>query len=256
MSGRLSPPSVWRAWECGITAVDVFGHTSGRTAMFTEDRLLPISALEHFLFCPRQCALIHLEQVWVDNALTAQGTVLHERTHEAGLESRGDLRMARSLRLRSLRLGLAGIADVVEWQRVAEDHAGVALPGGSGRWQPYPVEYKRGKVRPERSYEVQLCAQALCLEEMLGIAVPAGALYGGASHQRREVVFEAGLRAETETAAARMHELFAAGVTPPAVHSAKCRTCSLADVCLPDLARRGSARGYLNQALAEPSATP
>jgi CRISPR-associated exonuclease Cas4 len=217
---------------------------------YTEDQLLPISALEHLLFCERQCALIHIEQTWADNALTAQGTVLHTRTHEAGAESRGDLRIARSLRLRSLRLGLSGMADVVEWQRVPDAASGVALVGAAGRWQPYPVEYKRGKVRPERSYEVQLCAQALCLEEMLGIAVPVGAIYGGASHQRREVAFDQVLRTQTEQAAARMHTLFAAGVTPPAAYSAKCRACSLADLCLPRLAERTPARQYLDTALA------
>lgn len=220
---------------------------------YTEDQLLPISALEHLLYCPRQCALIHTEQAWAENALTAQGALLHERAHQAGAESRGDLRFSRALRLRSLRLGLAGVADVVEWRRQQPGGDGARLAGARGRWLPLPVEYKRGRLRPERSYEVQLCAQALCLEEMLGVRVPAGALYGGASHQRREVAFDDALRAETETAAGRLHALLASGVTPPADYSPKCRTCSLIEICLPRLTEHGSACRYLEEALARPA---
>jgi len=215
----------------------------------TQDTLPRRSALEHLLFCPRQCALIHIEQAWAENSLTAQGALLHERAHEAGAESRGDLRIARALRLRSLHLGLAGVADVVEWRRLQPGGDGARLAGVSGHWLPLPVEYKRGRLRLERSYEVQLCAQALSLEEMLGVPVPVGALYGGASHQRREVAFDDALRAETETAARRLHALLASGLTPPADYSPKCRTCSLIEICLPRLTEQGSARRYLDEAL-------
>ncbi len=217
---------------------------------YSDDQLLPISALEHLLYCPRQCALIHIERVWAENALTVQGTLAHDRAHQPGLESRRDLRVSRALSLRSARLGLAGVADVVEWHRQQSDgDGGVALPGTAGRWLPWPVEYKRGRLRSERSFEVQLCAQALCLEEMLGVPVPAGALYGGASHQRCEVHFDAALRSETATAAAELHAMIAVGQTPPAVWSPKCRACSLLELCLPRLAVSGSARRYLDHAL-------
>ena len=219
---------------------------------YTEAQLLPISALEHFLFCPRQFALIHIECQWADNVMTVQGSALHERTHEPGTEARGEVRVTRALRFRSLRLGLSGMADVVEWHRVEGGTAGVPLAGVAGCWRPYPVEYKRGKAHEERCYEVQLCAQALCLEEMLGLTLPAGALYAGAAHQRREVEFDAALRAETEAATKRMHALFAAGRTPPAEYTRKCRSCSLLELCLPKLCNGGrSARAYLDQALRE-----
>ena len=224
---------------------------------YSEAQLLPISALEHFLFCPRQFALIHIEQQWADNVMTVQGSALHDRTHEAGTEARGEVRLTRALRFRSLRLGLSGMADVVEWHRVEDDGGGgVPLAGVAGRWRPYPVEYKRGKAHEERCYEVQLCAQALCLEEMLGLELPAGALYAGASHQRREVEFDEALRAETEAAAGRMHALFAAGRTPPAEYTHKCRSCSLVELCLPKLCNGGhSARAYLDQVLREDRAS-
>ena len=220
---------------------------------YTEAQLLPISALEHFQFCPRQFALIHIERQWTDNVMTVQGRALHERTHEPGTEARGAVRLTRALRFRSLRLGLSGMADVVEWHRVEGDTVGVPLAGVGGRWRPYPVEYKRGKAHEERCYEVQLCAQALCLEEMLGLALPAGALYAGATHQRREVEFDEALRAETAAAAGRMHDLFAAGRTPPAEYGRKCRSCSLYELCLPKLCGGGhSVRAYLEQAFGGP----
>ena len=133
--------------------------------MYSEDDLLPISALQHLAFCERQWALIHLEGVWAENQLTAEGRVMHDRAHEPGTESRGDIRISRGLRLRSLRLGLSGIADVVEFHRCGrpDDVDGVCLPGVSGSWAPFPVEYKRGRPKSGPFDEIQLCAQALCL---------------------------------------------------------------------------------------------
>ena len=155
--------------------------------MFSEDDLLPISALQHLLFCERRAFLVHVERVWQENVSTVEGHQLHDRTHEAGTESRGDIRIARGLRLRSLTLGLSGMADVVEFHRVADGEAGAELPRTRGRWRPFPVEYKRGILRHEQAYEVQLCAQAMCLEEMLGTAVPAGSLFYGLSRRRQDV---------------------------------------------------------------------
>jgi CRISPR-associated exonuclease Cas4 len=208
--------------------------------MYSEDDLLPLSALQHLVFCERRAALIHLEHVWDENAATVEGHHLHERSHEAGTESRRDVRVARGLMLRSLWLGLSGKTDVVEFHLLSDDEpeaSGAVLPGVSGRWRPFPVEYKRGRQRHERSYEVQLCAQALCLEEMVGAPVPAGALFYGKSARRQAVVFDESLRKETEEAAARLHSLFESRETPNPVYvKNKCRQCSLVERCMPEVA--------------------
>jgi CRISPR-associated exonuclease Cas4 len=194
--------------------------------MSGDDDYLPLSGLQHLLFCERQCALIHVEQVWAENALTTQGKLLHERVDLQGLEQRPGVRIERAVPLRSDRLRLIGKADVVEFH---------AVPGESRRWQPFPVEYKRGRRRKWLHDEVQVCAQAMCLEEMVGVPVPEGALYYAASRRRREVTIDAALRGETVTAAARFHELVAKGETPPAQLQRKCVNCSLHEICLPEL---------------------
>jgi CRISPR-associated exonuclease Cas4 len=211
--------------------------------MFTEEDLLPLSALQHLLFCERQCALIHVEQLWADNRLTVEGSHLHRKADSGVAESRSDVRTERSVPLRSLQLGLIGKADVVEFHR-AELGAAIA-------WRPFPVEYKRGKPKRDRSDEVQLCAQALCLEEMLGVEIAGGALFYGTTRRREEVSFDPELRAATEEAAARLHRLFAAGVSPPAVRAPKCDQCSLLDLCLPPTPRRAtrSVAAYLDEML-------
>lgn len=202
-----------------------------------DEELLPLSALQHLLFCERQCALIHLEQIWMENPLTVEGRHLHEQADSGIPESRGDLRIARALPLRSLRLGLTGRSDVVEFHRI-----------GESAWRPFPVEYKRGRPKSHRADEVQLCAQALCLEEMLGVDVPAGALFYGQTRHRLDVVFDAELRRLTEDTAARLHRLIASGVTPAPVYEPKCDQCSLLPVCMP-AAPAGSARHYLDRCL-------
>ena len=189
-----------------------------------EDDLLPISALQHMLYCPRQCALIHIERQWDENRFTAEGRILHERTDSGSSERRGSVRIERSVALRSLVLGVSGVADVVEI------HDGV---------RPYPVEYKRGRPKAHRADEVQLCAQALCLEEMLGVSVPAGALFYGRSRRRRDVRFDSELRTLTKRVAAEVRRMLAAGVTPPPEYEArKCNSCSLKQGCQPQTPRR------------------
>jgi CRISPR-associated exonuclease Cas4 len=215
---------------------------------FTEDDLLPLSALQHLLFCERQAALIHLEQVWAENSLTVEGKHLHERVDIGPGESRGDLRIARGLPLRNLRLGLSGKADAVELHRVPDGEPGARLPDTPGAWRPFPVEYKRGRPKRHRADEVQLCAQALCLEEMLATAVPAGALFYGQTRRRLDIAFDSVLRQETENAAARLHRLFASRITPPPVREPKCDQCSLLDICMPG-APAASARRYLDRLL-------
>jgi len=220
--------------------------------MYDEDELLPISALQHLVFCPRQCALIHIEGLWAENLLTAQGREIHDRAHEAETTTREGVRICRGLYLRSLRLGLSGKADVVELHRCEEEDAsGVPFEGLPGRWRVFPVEYKRGRPKPDICDEVQLCAQAICLEEMLGASVPAGAIFYGQPRRRTEIVFTESLRRDTERLALHLHEFIAAGVTPPARYARKCKGCSMASLCLPETAgSRRSARQYLQDAIA------
>ena len=215
--------------------------------MYNEDDLLPLAGLQHLAFCERQCALMYLENEWAENVLTTEGGILHERVDEPATEVRGNLRIARALRLRSLRLGISGRADVVEFHKAA-DQAGVALSGVRGSWQPLPVEYKRGRPKSHRADEAQLCAQALCLEEMLGVTVPKGALYYDTPKRRVDVEFDDVLRRETESLAERLHALIGAGTTPPARYEKRCRSCSLLPVCMPKVAGR-SARAYLTRAI-------
>lgn len=216
--------------------------------MFAEEALLPLSALQHLLFCERQCALIHIEQVWADNQLTVEGTHLHRRVDEAPGETRGGLRIARGLALRSLRLGLIGKADAVEF------HRGTGLNRTD---RVRPIEYKRGRPKKDHSDMVQLCAQALCLEEMLNREITEGALFYGTTRRRQDVVFDLALREETERAARRLHELFSGGVTPRAAREPKCDSCSLLEICLPEPPRgRGSAAGYLQRVLTEIEVPP
>lgn len=218
----------------------------------SESDLLPISALQHLRFCERQWGLIHLEQQWEENRLTAEGRLLHDRVHEAGAESRPGIVITRSLPLHSHRLGLTGQADVVEFHRAApgSEPPGIDLPGRPGPWRPFPVEYKRGKPKPDGCDEIQLCAQALCLEEMLHTPLPAGALFYGTTRRRTDVPFDPHLRALTEQLAARMHQLWDARVTPPAVYSKKCESCSLYNRCLPrTVSNHLSVRRYLASAV-------
>lgn len=232
--------------------------------MYAENDLLPLSLLADLFFCERRAALHLIEGIWKDNLFTAEGTVLHSRVHgDLLLESRGDVRISRGLRLRSLRLGLTGQADVVEFRKseASEDPAPgylkgipstIALTGAKGLWRPFPVDYKRGRLRHEEGFEAQLCAQALCIEEMMGVQVLAGAIYYGKPHRRLEVTFGSGLRNKTELAAARLHELVGSGKTPAARYEKKCDSCSLVVVCLPRLMDEGrSVARYLSRALEE-----
>src|SRR3989338_9473354 len=197
--------------------------------MYSEDDLLPVSALQHLLFCERQCALIHIEQAWSENLFTAQGRILHEKVHSETAERRKDMRVEYGMPLRSLRLGVVGKADGVEFHR-GPDGGSTALTTG-GRC-PFPVGYKRGRKKPDNRDNVQLCAPALCLEEMLGVSIPCGAIYYGKERHRTDVEFDEALRKETEETAARLRRLIDSGRTPPPVYEEKCDTCSLMGICL------------------------
>jgi len=191
---------------------------------YTEDDLLPISALQHILFCERQCALIHIEQLWSENLYTAEGRIMHERVDRDQSEARKNIRTATAMPLRSMQHGLVGKADMVEFHR---------QPDNANHWQPFPVEYKRGKPKKGNLDKVQLCAQALCLEEMLTTSIQEGALFYGQKLRRQGVVFDSALRNQTEETAFRLHALISSGVTPRPVYDKKCRFCSLNDLCLP-----------------------
>jgi len=193
------------------------------------DEYLPLSGLQHLSFCERQCALIHVEGVWVDNALTVQGNRLHERADQPGADLRDGVRVARALPLRSDRLKLVGKADTVEFHAAG----------------PMPVEYKRGRKGRWGNDEVQVCAQAMCLEEMLGVTIRCGAVYYGQSRRRLDVEIDAALRARTEALAARFHELVGCKELPKAFYDARCRKCSLIEACMPQ--SDGSARAYLQR---------
>lgn len=208
--------------------------------LFDEDDLVIISALQHYLFCPRQCALIQLEQQWLENRLTAEGRILHERVHTSGRESRRKERIEYDVPIRSLRLGLTGRADIVEFH-LKENCI----------WQPLPVEYKRGRPKKDDTDRVQLCAQAICLEEMLSCTITEGALYYGEKKRRTVVPFDATLRAKTEQTAEAVHRLIAAGKTPPPLYEAHCKSCSFMPVCLPKIATRKQVGRYLRKMMEE-----
>jgi len=210
--------------------------------MYEPDDLIQLSALQHMVFCPRQCALIHVEQTWKESGRTAEGRLMHERVHEQEAETRGDVRIERGVPLRSLRLGLIGKPDVVEFHKVEES-----------RWIPYPVEYKRGKPKVDDCDKVQLCAQAMCLEEMLNIEVPSGAIFYGRTRRRLDVEFDEALRRKTEETAKKTRELIDSGITPGPVYAKRCESCSLVAECLPKtLQKKRSVKNYLTRVIGEP----
>ncbi len=199
-----------------------------------DEELVMLSALNHYMYCPRRCALIHIEQIWNENIFTAEGKIMHERVHGTGHEKRRNIRVEFGVPLRSLRFGLIGKADVVEFHKVGS------------KWFPFPVEYKRGKPKRDNSDKVQLCAQAICLEEMMNGEIPKGSLFYGKTRRREDVVFDKALRMETEETAKKVHELIKSGITPQSEFSRKCKSCSLVHLCLPKAcSRKGSASRYL-----------
>ena len=216
---------------------------------FREEEFLPLSGLQHFAFCRRQWALIHLEQQWQENLRTIEGQLFHERAHDASLrERRGDTLVLRSLAVASPTLGLSGQCDVVEFRAAPE---GVPLAGEEGRWLPFPVEYKRGRPKPHQADELQLCAQAMGLEEMLCCSIPEGALFYGEPRRRTVVFFTPELRETVRRDSDEMHQLYHRGHTPKAKPSKSCSACSLKELCLPQLVRRESVQTYLRRAMEE-----
>ena len=196
---------------------------------WSEDEVVMISALEHWSYCPRQCALIHIEQTYDENLFTLRGNRVHEAAHDDRQSTEDGVRVVRGMPLWSSRLGLTGKADVVEFH------------GDT----PYPVEYKAGKRHKWGHEALQLCAQALCIEEMTGGSVPTGAIYAHGSRARREIAFTTDLRARVETAVTAVRTLLAGTALPVAIDDPRCPPCSLFDACLPGLsARPARVRGF------------
>jgi CRISPR-associated exonuclease Cas4 len=212
---------------------------------FTADELLPLSGIQHFSFCRRQWALIHVERIWHENVLTAEGRLLHERSDDAfDTEIRKGVLTSRAMPVASYQLGLYGVCDVVEFIPM---EGGIELPHHRGAFRPQPVEFKRGTDKLEDCDRLQVCAQAMCLEEMLLTGVPIGFLFYGEPRRRVEVELRADLREEVRQMAAEMHAYFGRGYTPRVKTSKACRSCSLADDCLPRLQTRTSASVYIRQ---------
>ncbi len=216
---------------------------------YSDDELLQLSGLQHFAFCRRQWALIHIENQWRGNLRTVEGDLFHSRAHdEAQRERRCDTLILRGLPVVSRTLGISGQCDVVEFHA---DPAGVPLHGEEGLWQPFPVEYKRGAPKAHEADALQLCAQAMCLEEMLCCSIPEGALFYGETRRRTSVPFTRELRQQVRTLLEEMHQLFRRGYTPKVKPSKSCNACSLKEVCLPVLMRKRSVADYLRGAMEE-----
>lgn len=216
---------------------------------YNEEDWLQLSGLQHFAFCRRQWALIHIESQWAENYRTVDGSLMHEHVHNQSFrESRGDLLIIRGLAVHSARLGVSGQCDAVEFRR---DPEGIPLQGREGLWLPYPVEYKRGKPKEHDADELQLCAQAMCLEEMLCCPVPAGALYYGEPRRRTAVEFTPELHRQVEDSLSEMHRLFQRRYTPKVKASKACNACSLKELCLPRLMNREKVSAYLDRAVEE-----
>ncbi len=216
--------------------------------MKDEDALL-ISGIQHFYFCPRQWALIHVEQIWMDNVRTVEGRQLHERTDDPLFdESRGGVRVVRAMPLASKRLGLVGVADVVEFHNVEKqknDQTSCRIYNHPGWWTVIPVEYKRGRPKADKRDAIQLCTQAMALEEMLNVRVLHGFLYYGETRRREKVFFTDELRQEVINLSTAMHKYISQGITPKAERGKKCSLCSLVNYCQPNLTKnRKDVSGY------------
>ena len=218
-------------------------------ARYAESDYLMLSGLQHFEFCRRQWALIHIEQQWEENFRTTSGELMHKKAHEeTSVEKRGNLIIMRGLRIASSQLGLSGQCDVVEFHRCS---LGIEIHGYEGRWLPVPVEYKRGTEKEGREDEIQLCAQALCLEEMFLTEIPKGYLYYGETRRRTEVGFTEELRIYVKEIAWQMHDMYTRGTTPKVKTSRKCKSCSLKEICIPKLNKPLSVKGYIDSMIGE-----
>lgn len=216
---------------------------------YNEDEFLMLSGIQHYAFCPRQWALIHIEQQWDENYLTITGNIMHEKVHDASLvEKRKNVIITRGMAVFSRTLGISGNCDVVEFHL---DKNGITLSNYDGTYQPAPVEYKRGKPKEHDADVLQLCAQAICLEEMLVCEIPKGYLFYGETKRRMEILFDKALRQSVISSFQKMHELFDRKYTPKVKTTKQCQSCSLNEICLPTLNKKTSVKTYINHRLME-----
>lgn len=216
---------------------------------YSEDDFLMLSGIQHYAFCPRQWALIHIEQQWDENYFTITGNIMHEKVHDASLiEKRKNIIITRGMSIYSRTLGIRGNCDVVEFH---SDENGITLINYEGTYLPVPIEYKRGKPKEHDADVLQLCAQALCLEEMLVCEIPKGYLFYGETKRRVEVLFNDSLRESVKTSFQKMHEMFDRKYTPKVKTTKQCQSCSLNNICLPVLNKNTSVNAYINRRIKE-----
>lgn len=220
-------------------------------AEYNDNELLMLSGIQHFMFCRRQWALIHLEQQWQENVRTIEGAIVHKKCHDVDIrESRGNLLIVRGLPVHSHNLGVSGECDVVEFHK-RKDNKGAVLATHSDTWDILPVEYKRGKPKSGLEDISQLCLQALCLEEMFSVKVNTGCLYYASIRRRQHVVFNEVLKSKIKAALLEMHEMYKKKSTPTVKATAKCKNCSLKDICLPKLQKNITVAAYYTAFLGE-----
>lgn len=215
--------------------------------IYAEDDYLMLSGIQHFVFCRRQWALIHMEQQWEENLRTVDGSLMHERVHDSGFhEKRKDTIITRGMAVSSARLGISGECDAVEFHRCKD---GVSIFGREGTYSVLPIEYKRGEPKQDDCDVLQLTAQAMCLEDMLCCEIPFGYLYYGKTKRRFKVEFDEALRQKTERILQEMHELYHRRHTPKGKRTKACNACSLKNICLPVLCSSKSVTSYLQEML-------
>lgn len=216
---------------------------------YKEEDLLLLSGIQHFVFCRRQWALIHIEQQWQENLRTVEGEIFHGKAHDSTLaEKRGNLIISRGMRVFSYSLGITGTCDIVELYKTPN---GVSIYGRDGTYKPVPVEYKRGKPKENDADELQLCAQAMCLEEMLLCEIPEAFLFYGETKHRIKVILDDGLRERVKTMTKEMHEFYDRRYTPKVKPTKSCKACSLIEICMPKLCKNPSVANYIRKNLME-----
>ena len=222
---------------------------------YDEDDMLMLSGIQHYMYCPRQWALIHIEQQWEDNRLTAEGELLHRNVdNPAYRQKNGDTITLRAVHIASHTLGLYGISDAIELIPSETKENAICHPRYAGYWRPYLIEYKRGHRKPDERDEVQLAAQVICLEEMYKICIPEAALFYNETRHRETVTIDDRLRQLTYELSEAMHKTFASGTTPRAVEQRGCKNCSLLDICAPKLTKKTSVSYYLKKSFDEETA--
>ena len=213
---------------------------------YREEEYLMLSGIQHFSFCRRQWALIHLEQQWEENLRTVEGNLFHKKAHDGySSEKRGDVIVSRGMPVFSRTMGVSGVCDIVEFHR--DDKRGIPLYGREGKYLVYPVEYKKGQPKEEEEDILQMAAQAMCLEEMLGCNISKGYLFYGEIRRRMEVPLEEGIRQSVRDSFLEMHQYFQRNYTPKVRRTKACNACSLKNLCLPQLMKQKSARDYVDR---------